>query len=135
MNKVKTGQKVVVFSCSWHGYSSLEEVGKERLSLPAEIVPIQLPCLGRLSPGIILSTFELGVSGVLLLGCPEGQCHYLTGNLEAIQIIDETRSLLKLLGYDPAQVDYLLLPAKNSDQFLDALHSFWSQLPNGREKT
>jgi coenzyme F420-reducing hydrogenase delta subunit len=135
MSKVKTGQKVVLFSCNWHAFSSIEVAGKKKLSSSAAVAPIQLSCLGRVSPGIILKAFEEGAAGVLLLGCPEGQCHYETGNLEALKVIEETKSLLKLLGYDPNRLDYQLIPAENGEQYLEVLNSFWSRLQNGRDKT
>ena len=135
MSKVKTSQKVVLFTCNWHAYSSLEAAGKEKQSSSAPVASIQLSCLGRISPGIILKAFEEGAAGVLLLGCPEGQCHYETGNLEALKVIEETRSVLKLLGYDPNRLDYQLLPAENGEGYLAFVNSFWNRVQNGRGKS
>ena len=135
MSKVKSSQKIVLFSCNWHAYSSLEAAGKKKQSSSAAVAPVLLPCLGRISPGIILKAFEEGAGGVLLLGCPEGQCQYETGNLEALKVLEESRSLLKLLGYDPNQLDYQLLPAEVGEGYLEVLNSFWNRVQNGRDKT
>lgn len=135
MSKVKTKRKVILFTCNWHAYSSLEAVGREGLSYPTAVVPIRLSCLGRISPGIILKAIEGGAAGVLMLGCPEGHCRYETGNLEAHKIVEETRSLLKLLGYDGNRLEYQLLPAESSEKYLEILNDFLDGLGNGRGKT
>jgi coenzyme F420-reducing hydrogenase delta subunit len=135
MSKVKTSQKVILFTCNWHAYSSLEAVSRKRLAYSTAVVPIQLQCLGRISPGIILKAFEEGAEGVLLMGCPEGQCRYETGNQEARKVIDQTRSILKLLGYNENRLEYQLLPAQDGEKYLEVLNSFWSRLQNGQDTT
>ena len=134
MSTVKTKQKVILFTCNWHAYSSLEAVSREGLSYSTAVVPIRLSCLGRISPGIILKAFEGGAAGVLLLGCPENQCRYETGNLEAYKVFEETRSLLKLLGHNENRLDYKLLPAESGEEYLDTLNHFMDGLQNSREK-
>ena len=134
MNKVKTKQKVILFTCNWHAYSCLDGIGKVKTSYSTSVVPIRLSCLGRISPGIILKAFESGAAGELLLGCPEGQCRYETGNLEAAKVVEETKTLLNLLGYDDKRLDYQFLPAESSDDYLDILNNFLNGLKNGRVK-
>ncbi len=128
MSKVKIGQKVILFTCNWHAYSSLEAVSRQGLSYPTVVIPIRLSCLGRISPGIILKAFENGAAGVLILGCPEGQCRYETGNLEAHKVIEETKSLLDLLGFDRDRLEYQLLPAESAEKYIEVLNSFLTRL-------
>ncbi len=135
MSKLKTKQKVILFTCNWHAYSSLEAVGRQGLSYSTVVVPIRLSCLGRISPGIILKAFEEGAEGVLLLGCPEDLCRYETGNLEVTKVVEETRSLLKLLGYNENRLGFDLLPAESAEIYLETLNDFLGRLENGREKT
>ncbi len=135
MSKLKTKQKVILFTCNWHAYSSMEAVGRQGLSYSTAVVPIRLSCLGRMSPGIILKAFEEGAAGVLLLGCPEDLCRYETGNLEVIKVVEEAKSLIKLLGYDENRLGYHLLPAESPEIYLETLNDFMGRLQNGREKT
>jgi coenzyme F420-reducing hydrogenase delta subunit len=132
MGKVRSKQKVILFTCNWHAYSSLDGVGKVKAAYSTDVVPIRLSCLGRISPGIILKAFERGASGVLLLGCPEGQCSYETGNLEAVKVIEETKNLLSLLGYEEKRLEYQLLPAESSDEYLKLLNAFLDRVQNNR---
>jgi F420-non-reducing hydrogenase iron-sulfur subunit len=91
--------KALVFTCNWGGYSGLEAAGRQQHSYPPEVYPIRVMCLGRVSPGVILRAFELGATGVLLLGCLPEECHYEFGNRRAEEIFGIARDLVRLLGY------------------------------------
>jgi F420-non-reducing hydrogenase iron-sulfur subunit len=94
----KFNARVIVFTCNWNAYSSLEAAGVEGLNYPASVYPLKVMCLGRLHPGLILKAFEQGADGVLLLGCPPGECHYGFGNRHAEEMFAEAKALLHLLG-------------------------------------
>jgi len=135
MSKAKTSSKVILFTCNWHAYNSLEALAREGLSYSPAVVPIRISCLGRISPGIILKAFEGGAAGVLVLGCPEGHCRYQTGNLEALQVIEETSKLMKVMGLDKNKLAFKLLTADDGKQSLQILEDFLDGLQNGRSKT
>jgi coenzyme F420-reducing hydrogenase delta subunit len=56
-------------------------------------------CLGRLGPGLILKTLEKGASGVLMLGCPQGECRYEFGGRSAEESFAVAGELMRKLGY------------------------------------
>lgn len=87
-----------MFICNWGAYSALEAAGRDRLSLPDGLHFLKMPCLGRLHPGLVLRAFEYGADGVLLVGCPEGECHYRTGGDRATDFFAQMRALANLLG-------------------------------------
>jgi F420-non-reducing hydrogenase iron-sulfur subunit len=97
-------KRVVIFTCNWNAYGGLEAAGVERLDYSAGTRPIKVMCLGQLSPGIILKAFEKGADGVLLLGCPPGECHYEFGNRHAEQAFTDAKELAALLGYRDEQL-------------------------------
>lgn len=121
MSKKKPEKKVIVFSCNWNGYSSLEDAGTKRLFYSAAVYPIRLACLGRITPGIILKAFENGVDGVYLVGCSEGECQHNSGNQAARSVYQETSAILKLLGYRENQLQFSLLKAKDGESFVSDL--------------
>lgn len=133
MSTVKTRQKVILFTCNWQAYNSLEAVRGQGYFYSTAVIPIRLSCLGRISPGIILKAFQDGAAGVLLVGCPEGQCRYQTGNLEAHKVVEKTKPLLKLLGVDENRLEYQLLPAESGEKLLKLLNSFLKTIENGRD--
>jgi F420-non-reducing hydrogenase iron-sulfur subunit len=98
-----TPRKVILFICNWNAYSGLETAGQERLTYPTGVFPLKVTCLGQISPGLILKAFENGADGVLMLGCPPGQCHYEFGNRRAEDVFAEAKELVKVIGLRDSQ--------------------------------
>ena len=117
MNKATAKEKIILFTCNWHAFSSLETAGKKNLVYTPALVPIRISCLGRITPGIILKAFEGGAAGVCLVGCPEGECRYQNGNQEAREVFEESRNLLRLLGYNENLLQYHLISAGDGESF------------------
>ena len=117
MNKTAAKEKIILFTCNWHAFSSLETAGKTNLMYTPALVPIRISCLGRITSGIILKAFEGGAAGVCLLGCPEGECRYQNGNQEAREVFEEGRNLLRLLGYNEKLLQYHLISAGDGESF------------------
>lgn len=119
-----TDPKIIVFTCNWNAYSGLESAGAEHRAYSAAIHPLRVTCLGQISPGIILKAFEKGADGVLLLGCPPGECHYEFGNRRAEEVFAEAKELLALLGYRDEQLKLDWLSAGNGDSFVERVEKF-----------
>jgi F420-non-reducing hydrogenase iron-sulfur subunit len=116
--------KVVVFTCNWNAYSGLEAAGSEHLGYSPAVHPLKVMCLGRLSPGIILKALERGADGVLLLGCPPGECHYDFGNRHAEDVFAEAKGLATLLGYRDEQLKLGWVGAGEGEAFAAQVRSF-----------
>ena len=74
---------IVAFCCNWCSYAGADLAGTNRLSYPAHVKIIRIPCSCRLNPMFILRAFQRGADGVILCGCHPGDCHYTTGNYYA----------------------------------------------------
>ncbi|MGQ4809270.1 Ferredoxin-type protein NapF [Candidatus Entotheonellaceae bacterium PAL068K] len=61
--------QVVLFHCGEHGKRVLEEAGRQSLTYPANLLPVEVPCLRYVSEANMLAAFRLGAAGVGLLGC------------------------------------------------------------------
>jgi coenzyme F420-reducing hydrogenase delta subunit len=116
--------KIVVFTCNWNAYSGLETAGVQGMSYSPAIYPIKVMCLGRLHPGIILKAFEKGADGVLLLGCPPGECHYEFGNHKAEEMLSEAREMVRLLGYSQEQLQLEWVVAGEGQAMADKIQAF-----------
>jgi len=116
--------KIIVYTCNWDAYSGLESAGNQGLSYPAQVYPVRVMCLGRLHPGLILRAFELGAAGVLLLGCPPGDCHYGFGNTRAEEMMEQVHSLASLLGIERARIRLAWVTTGNGAGFVEAVHDF-----------
>lgn len=123
-----TEPRAIAFTCNWHPYSGLEAAGAEHLGYPSAIRPVRVACLGRLSAGIILKAFAKGADGVLLLGCPPGECHHGFGNRRAQEVFAEAKGVATLLGYRDEQLKLEWLAAGEGKAFVDKMWGFVSGL-------
>ena len=60
--------KIVAFCCNWCSYAGADLAGNNRLSYPAEVKIIRVPCSCRVNPMFILRAFQRGADGVILCG-------------------------------------------------------------------
>ena len=128
-------RKVILLTCNWNAYSGLETAGAERLSYPAGVFPLKVPCLGQISSGIILKAFENGAEGVLMLGCPPDQCHYEFGNRRAEDVYAQARELVKVLGCGDSQLQLDWVAAGEGEDLVSKVQGFVNGLNGqGRRK-
>ena len=57
---------IVAFCCNWCSYAGADLAGTNRLSYPADVKIIRVPCSCRVNPLFILRAFERGADGVYL---------------------------------------------------------------------
>jgi len=120
--------KIIVFTCNWNAYSGLETAGKDHLAYPPNVYPLKVMCLGQLSPGILLKTLEKGAAGILLLGCPPGECHFQFGNRRAEEVYQEVKQLASLLGYHETQIRLDWVPIGGGNIFVKKILDFMDTL-------
>ena len=58
----------------------------------------RVPCLGRIDPRYLLKAFETGYDAVCLIGCPEGKCLTMDGNLRARRRVVLVNKILSEIG-------------------------------------
>ena len=91
-------------------------------------------CLGQISPGVILKAFEKGANGVLLLGCPAGNCHFEFGNRRVEEVFSEAKGLATVLGYRDEQLKLDWVAAGEGEDFVEKVQRFVSGLNGSQEK-
>jgi len=95
---------IAVFHCRW----CLPESEKVRALLPEEVgrkaLVIKINCSARMEAEFAIKAFGEGYDGVLVLGCEVGECHYLTGNHQAMKRLGLLRDLLALAGIYPERL-------------------------------
>jgi F420-non-reducing hydrogenase iron-sulfur subunit len=90
-----------------------------RLSYPANVKVIQVPCTGRVDIIHLLKAIEDGADGVYVAGCLEGECHFLTGNLKAKKRVQYVKKVLEQLGIEPERVEMYNLSAGEGPRFAE----------------
>ena len=96
---METGEpKIVSFICDWCSLQAADFIGITKLYFPMKAEFIRVSCSGRVNPEIIAESFLNFADGVLVMGCREGNCNYLTGNYQAERVVKAFKEVLKLIS-------------------------------------
>jgi coenzyme F420-reducing hydrogenase delta subunit/ferredoxin len=120
--------KVVVLTCNWNAYQSLERAGANREGYSPTIFPLRVACLGEISAGGVLQAFHYGADGVLLLGCQEDECHYGFGSRSAEDVFNEGKHLVRLLGRRDETFRLVRIAIEDDTNFVQIAENFASNL-------
>jgi coenzyme F420-reducing hydrogenase delta subunit len=85
---------------------------------------IRLDCAGRLQPGLILKAFEMGATGVLVLGCEPRLCHYERGNEQAAAAYEQVEAVAGLLGLARSRLQLAWTPPDDGPAFAELVTRF-----------
>lgn len=81
----------------------------------------RLPCSGRTDVLYILRAIEHGAAMALVVGCPEGQCQFLEGNLRAGMRVRYANRLLAEAGLGSERVRMVNVDPNDEEAFAAAL--------------
>lgn len=124
----KVNGNIVVFACNWDGLSCVEAAAQSRIGYPASVKVIRVSCLSRVHSGLILKAFELGASGVMLLGCESGSCHFGKDDEFTTKEYKKTRGVLGLLGFSGERLCLAHLPRGDGTGFVKQVTSFMTKI-------
>ncbi|NHK32208.1 MAG: hydrogenase iron-sulfur subunit [Asgard group archaeon] len=96
--------KIIAFLCRWCSSNAADIAGVSRLEYPANIIPIETPCSGRVEPSYIFDAFTEGADGVLVAGCHLGDCHYISGNFKTYKRMLLVKKLAEQMGIDEERI-------------------------------
>lgn len=109
--------EIVAFACHYCAYAAADLAGVMRLSYPANVKIVKLPCTGRLDPLYVLQAFERGADGVFVAGCLEGNCHYVNGNIQAKKRIKFLKRVLDEVGLGGERVEMFNMSSAEGPRF------------------
>jgi F420-non-reducing hydrogenase iron-sulfur subunit len=90
-----------------------------RLSYPANVKIVQVPCTGKVDVLYLLKSFQAGADGVYVAGCMEGDCHYLTGNLRARKRVEYAKKILDEIGIGGDRLEMVNMSAGQGPRFVE----------------
>ena len=109
---------IIAFCCERSAYLAADAVGKQGLHYSESLRVIKVPCAGRVDIIHILKAFEEGAAAVMVLGCEDGACHHVTGNIRAKERVTYSETLLKEVGLDGERVGMFNLAPNAPDKFI-----------------
>jgi coenzyme F420-reducing hydrogenase delta subunit len=92
--------KILGFLCNWCSYAGADLAGVSRVQYPPNIRVIRVMCSGRVDPKFIFTALQIGIDGVIVMGCHPGDCHYLEGNYEAEKKFKMIEKFLKMVDFE-----------------------------------
>ena len=122
--KKEYGPNIVAFCCNWCSYAGADLAGSSRLSYPANVKIIRVPCSCRVNPMFVLKAFQRGADGVILCGCHPGDCHYVTGNYYTRRRMALLFSFLNYLGIEKERTRVEWVSAAEGARFSAVMNDF-----------
>jgi F420-non-reducing hydrogenase iron-sulfur subunit len=99
----KFDPKLVCFSCKF-GWGYLNDNGYEKEI--EHLVPVM--CSGKVNASHIVDAFKKGADGVIILGCPDNECHFQNGNFQARKRVLLLKKTLADFGIEPSRLKIVL---------------------------
>jgi len=117
--------KIIAFLCRWCASAAADLAGVSRLSYPANIIPIIVPCSGRVDPRAVIEAFLNGADGVLIGGChTPNDCHYISGNFKAFKRVHILKKLLRQFGIEPERIRLEWISATEATKLVQVTKDF-----------
>lgn len=102
---------VVAFCCHFCAYTAADMAGSQRLSYPANVKIIRVPCSGKVDAIHIVKAFEKGADGVYVAGCMDGDCHFKNGNDRASRRVEYVQKYLDEIGIGSERLEMVKMSA------------------------
>ena len=81
-------------------------------------------CTGRVDPATVAGAFKKGLDGIMVIGCHFGDCHYITGNVQAKIKIDMTRRLFQHIGVNEDRLAFRQCSSGEAAVFVELVSTF-----------
>ena len=120
--------KIVAFLCEWCSYRGADLAGTSRMKCAPNVRPIRVKCSSRVEPTFILKALQAGASGVLVLGCHPGDCHYTNGNYKTMRRMALLSKLLEQLGIEKERVRLDWVSASEGNKFVSIVNDITAKI-------
>ena len=120
--------KILAFLCNWCAYAGADLAGISRFQYPPNIRVVRVMCSGRVDPVFIPKALLSGFDGVMVLGCHPGDCHYLTGNIQAEKKMRLTGEALEMAGIESGRFILDWVSAGEGQRFAEVVRNFTEAL-------
>jgi F420-non-reducing hydrogenase iron-sulfur subunit len=120
--------EIIGFLCNWCAYEAADSAGRSQKAYPANLKIIRVMCSGRVSPCLILEAFHQGADGVVVMGCRSGECHYRTGNIQALKRHLLLTATLQPMGIEKDRLRLEWISAGDKDKFVQVVREMTENL-------
>ena len=125
---MENGPKIIAFCCHYCAFTAADLAGTMRQQYSPNVRIVRLPCSGRVDVNMILDAFVSGADGVMVAGCEEGSCHFISGNLRAKKRVDYAKELLAEIGVNPERLEMYHIAASQGPLFAQRANEFTERI-------
>ncbi|MFZ5868243.1 MAG: hydrogenase iron-sulfur subunit [Thermodesulfobacteriota bacterium] len=119
---------VVAFLCKNDAYKAARAAADQGFAVPPNVIFLKVPCAGAVNNALIADALSAGIDGVLVAGCPDGQCHYVKGSQLVQKRSGDLADKLKKMMIDPARVKFATLEIRDARNYADLMQSYIEEL-------
>jgi len=112
---------IVIYCCNNSTAAPQEQAEKMEAEAQAQVKIARLPCTGRTDVLYMVKAIESGADMVMVVGCPEGECQFLEGNLRAKKRVRYANRLLNEIGLGSERIRMYNLDPNDEKGFSAAL--------------
>ena len=92
--------QIVAFCCQNSAFEAANLASLSKAPLPSGTKLIQVPCAGKVDAGYLLSAFQAGADGVMVLACHHDSCRSVEGSRVAECRVEETKKMIQEAGLE-----------------------------------
>ena len=119
--------KTVVFFCNWSAYPGLQLSHSDLESSDTHQKMLVSMCSGRVSPELIVESFQQGAWGVMVAACPAESCEH-DGNYRTAGRIALLKNMLPHLGVDASRLQLEWVDKGESAKLKQAVNRFSEEM-------
>jgi F420-non-reducing hydrogenase iron-sulfur subunit len=119
---------IIAFCCNWCSYAAADLAGISRMQYPGSIRIVRVMCSGMVHPEMVLHALNKGAEGVMIIGCPLGECHYINGNEMALTRAEVIADTLEDLGYESERFQVAWLSSAEPERLVEAFREMSGRL-------
>ena len=116
--KKEQEKEITVFYCTHQGERVSQILKGINGSGLLKVRKVALPCSGKLEVFQLTRALENGADGVVLFGCPEGECRYVVGSSRAKGRISYAGKILEAIGLEKERFRRFVLESQPSQETL-----------------
>jgi coenzyme F420-reducing hydrogenase delta subunit/Pyruvate/2-oxoacid:ferredoxin oxidoreductase delta subunit len=118
MKKGMDAPQIIAFCCQNSAYEAGQMARLFGSSLPEGLQMIKVPCAGKVDVDYILTAFEAGVDGVLILACHKDNCKSQQGNTFAEWRVEDAGRMLEEIGLEKERLAFATIASNMPVEFV-----------------
>jgi heterodisulfide reductase subunit A len=116
--------EVMAYGCVWGGLAAADHAGLKGLTYDPRIYLLRVGCIGQLDPSVMARAFLEGANGLILIGCPPGDCHHSFGLDHTWSRINLLKKLLDFCGLDRRRIGLAHVDLNKPEEYVVLVESF-----------